>query len=86
MRTHLPANEALPANDCRSANKFPPASQGTRAIKRAHSIHTALEQLGVAQSTIWKYAKMGKICLTRIGGRTLLSDQELCRLASGGIQ
>ena len=86
MPTHLPANEVPPANDCRSANKFPPASQGTRAIKRAHSIHSASEQLGIAESTIWKYAKMGKIRLIRIGGRTLLPDDELSRLASEGIQ
>ena len=56
-----------------------------KSRKLAHSIHEASDQLDVCPATIWKYAKLGKIRLIRIGGRTLMPDDELRRILISGV-
>ena len=53
-----------------------------KSKKLAHSINEASDQLDVCPATIWKYAKRGKI---RIGGRTLMPDDELQRILISGV-
>jgi excisionase family DNA binding protein len=57
-----------------------------KADVRAFSIPEACQRLGISRSSIWKYAKLGKIKLIRIGGRTLAPSYEVERLLSEGIQ
>jgi excisionase family DNA binding protein len=53
---------------------------------RALSIPEACQRLGISRSTLWKYARLGKIKLIRIGGRTLAPSFEIDRLLKEGAQ
>lgn len=55
------------------------------STKRAHAIEDAATQLGVSPATIWKYAKLGRIRLVRIGGRTLMPETVLQEILARGI-
>jgi excisionase family DNA binding protein len=52
---------------------------------RAYQIPEACERLQISRSSLWKYAGLGRIKLIRIGGRTLLSGEELNRLLEDGL-
>jgi excisionase family DNA binding protein len=49
-------------------------------------IPEACQKLGISRSTLWKYAKQGKIRLIHIGGRTLVSHAEAVRLSTEGAR
>ena len=63
----------------------PDSTRRDRSKKLAHSIDEASDRLDVCPATIWKYAKLGKIRLIRIGGRTLMPDDELRRILISGV-
>jgi hypothetical protein len=69
-----------------TANQEAPDSmEKGKSKKLAHSIDEASDRLDVCPATIWKYAKLGKIRLIRIGGRTLMPDDELRRILISGV-
>jgi predicted site-specific integrase-resolvase len=41
--------------------------------------------VGISPASGYKYAKQGKINLTRIGGRTLITSEESARVLADGI-
>jgi predicted DNA-binding transcriptional regulator AlpA len=51
-----------------------------------HSLPKSSKMLGVSVPTIYRGAKAGKIKLTKICGRTGLSDAEVNRLANDGTE
>jgi hypothetical protein len=65
--------------------EFPDSMERGNSRKLAHSIEEASDQLDVCPATIWKYAKLGKIRLIKIGGRTLMPDDELRRILISGV-
>ena len=44
------------------------------------------QKVEISQSTFWKYVKLNKIRVVRIGGRTLVPHAEAVRIASEGLQ
>jgi hypothetical protein len=53
--------------------------------RQAWRVREFCEAHRISQSTFWKYAKLGKIRLIRIGGRTLVPAAEADRIATEGI-
>jgi excisionase family DNA binding protein len=51
---------------------------------KARRVPEACQALGVCRSTLYKLAGEGKIKLVRIGGRTLVPEVEIDRLAFEG--
>jgi excisionase family DNA binding protein len=49
---------------------------------KARRVKDACSTLGISRSTIYKLASAGKLRLIKIGGRTLVSESEIDRLAS----
>jgi hypothetical protein len=44
------------------------------------------QRIGISPSTFWKYAKLKKIRVIRIGGRTLVPADEVLRIATEGLR
>jgi len=57
-----------------------PASAGQRV---AWPINEGAHRLGVSRSTIYKMAAASEIRLIKVGGRRLIPDAEITRLATG---
>jgi hypothetical protein len=53
---------------------------------RAFSIPEACRRLGISRSSLWKYSRLRKIKLIRIGGRTLAPSYEIERLLREGVR
>jgi excisionase family DNA binding protein len=51
---------------------------------KARRIPDACHVLGISRATIYKLASQGKVRLVRIGGRTVVPETEIDRLASEG--
>ena len=67
-----------------------PASAGDRtdaAFKHrlAVSVNEAAAALGLSASSIWKWISLGQLRAIRIGGRTLITAEELKRVLTNGI-
>ena len=60
----------------------PPGCGGIRPA--AWRIKDGAAQLGVSRSSIYKMAAKGEILLLKIGGRVVIPDAEIQRLATGG--
>jgi predicted site-specific integrase-resolvase len=52
----------------------------------AHQVKAFCKRIGISPSTFWKYVKVGKIRVIRIGGRTLIPHSEATRLSSEGLK
>ena len=44
------------------------------------------QRIGISPSTFWKYTKLGKIRVIRVGGRVLIPHGEALRIASEGLK
>jgi excisionase family DNA binding protein len=51
---------------------------------KARRVLDACSALGISRATIYKLAAQGKIRLVKIGGRTVVPESEIDRLASEG--
>jgi excisionase family DNA binding protein len=51
----------------------------------AYRVKRACEQLDISPSTFWKFVRLGKIRVVRVGGRVLVPHEELLRIASEGV-
>ncbi len=51
------------------------------AVADAYCLEDAARLLGKGTATIWRWIRSGKILAVRIGGRTLIPEQEIERLA-----
>ncbi len=55
-----------------------------RDAPKARRVLDACRAVGISRSTLYRLAAEGKIKLIRIGGRTLVPEAELDRLANEG--
>lgn len=85
MTTRSQKCEIKGPSHCELPNAKEDVVREKEAHQLAHSIPSAGSKLDVCPSTIWKYAKLGKVHLIRIGGRTLMTDEELRRILKSGI-
>jgi hypothetical protein len=53
--------------------------------KRAHSMKSAADQIGVSVFTLWAHKKAGSIRTIQVGRRVLVPEQELQRIAAVGL-
>jgi excisionase family DNA binding protein len=53
--------------------------------KRAHSMESGAEQLGVSVFTLWAHKKRGTLRTIKIGRRVLIPEDELQRIAAAGL-
>ena len=53
--------------------------------KLAYSVHEAAAALGLSASSIWKWISLGQLRAIRVGGRTLITAEELDRVLETGI-
>ena len=44
------------------------------------------QRIGTSAATFWKYVKVGKISVIRIGGRTLIPQSEVERILTEGVR
>jgi excisionase family DNA binding protein len=51
---------------------------------KARRVNDACQALGISRSTLYKLAAQGKIRVIKIGGRTLVPESEINRLATEG--
>lgn len=51
----------------------------------AFSIPEAAAALGLSASSIWKWISLGQLRVTKVGGRTLITADELNRILKSGI-
>ena len=56
------------------------------AIADAYGPEEAAQLLGKGVATIWRWIRSGKILAVRIGGRTLIPEQEIKRLQKESFQ
>jgi excisionase family DNA binding protein len=49
----------------------------------AFRVNPFCQRLGISRATLYKYVKLGKIRVIKIGGRTLVPAEEVQRLLSG---
>ncbi|HEY8162619.1 MAG TPA: helix-turn-helix domain-containing protein [Methylocystis sp.] len=49
----------------------------------AYRVKDFCPRIGISASTFWKYVKVGRIRVIRIGGRTLVPASEVDRLLNG---
>jgi excisionase family DNA binding protein len=52
----------------------------------AYRVREFCERIGISASTFWKYVKLGKIRVIRIGGRVLIPADETARILSEGLR
>ena len=53
--------------------------------RRAFSVNEAAAALGLSASSIWKWISLGQLRAIRVGGRTLITAEELDRVLETGI-
>ncbi len=53
---------------------------------RAHRVKAFCELVGISRSTFWKYTRLGKIRVIRIGGRVLVPHAEAMRIIAEGVK
>ena len=53
------------------------------AVADAYGPEEAAKLLGKGVATIWRWIRSGKVLAVRIGGRTLIPEQEIERLQKG---
>jgi len=63
-----------------------PELQHEKRSRLAFSVHEAAAALGLSAASIWKWISLGKLRAIKIGGRTLISAEELDRVLTNGIQ
>jgi excisionase family DNA binding protein len=51
---------------------------------KARRVNDACSALGISRATLYKLAAQGKIRLVKIGGRTVVPESEIDRIASEG--
>lgn len=51
----------------------------------AFSVHEAAAALGLSASSIWKWISLGQLRAIKVGGRTLITADELNRVLKTGI-
>ena len=78
------------ATDNRHARRREAAGHGNKPdlppIPRlAYSIHDVAAALGLSASSIWKSISLGQLRAIKIGGRTLITAEELNRVLTNGI-
>jgi excisionase family DNA binding protein len=56
------------------------------AVADAHGPEEAARLLGKGEATIWRWIRAKKILAIRIGGRTLIPEQEIERLQKENCQ
>jgi len=56
------------------------------AVVDAYGPEDAAKLLGKGVATIWRWIRDGKILAVRIGGRTLIPEQEIERLRKGDLR
>ncbi len=52
---------------------------------RAYRVKDFCARMGISASLFWKYVKMGRIRVIRIGGRVLVPNDEAVRITKEGI-
>ncbi len=52
----------------------------------AYQVTPFCSLIGISRSTFWKYTRLGKIRVIRIGGRVLVPHAEALRIASEGLK
>jgi excisionase family DNA binding protein len=57
----------------------------TATGRRAFSVPEAAAALGLSASSIWKWISLGQLRAIRVGGRTLVTAEELDRVLETGI-
>jgi excisionase family DNA binding protein len=78
----------VPAESCRPERA--PLSLGiggatlTSLTIKARRVNDACSALGISRATLYKLQAQGKIRFIKIGGRTLVPESEIDRLASEG--
>lgn len=53
--------------------------------KLAYSVNETAAALGLSASSIWKWISLGQLRAIRVGGRTLITAEELDRVLETGI-
>jgi excisionase family DNA binding protein len=53
--------------------------------RRAFSVNEAAAAIGLSASSIWKWISLGQLRAIRVGGRTLITAEELDRVLKTGI-
>ena len=61
------------------------AAHKTATGRRAFSVNEAAAALGLSASSIWKWISLGQLRAIRVGGRTLITAEELDRVLETGI-
>jgi len=56
------------------------------AVADAYGPQEATRLLGKGEATIWRWIRSGKILAVRIGGRTLIPEQEIERVQKESFQ
>jgi excisionase family DNA binding protein len=80
-----PPNEARPRRKGTKPKPKNQAQQPAPHIERlAWPIAEGARRIGVGRTSIYKLAAEGKLRLVRIGGRTLLPEEEIIRLIASG--
>jgi excisionase family DNA binding protein len=54
-------------------------------VADAYGPEEAAKLLGKGEATIWRWIRSGKVLVVRIGGRTLIPEQEIQRLQKGDL-
>jgi len=52
--------------------------------RKAHPMRDGCAMLGISVATAYRLAAAGKLKITKIGGRSVLSDEEITRVAREG--
>ena len=58
---------------------------GLSSPRLAFSVQEAAAALGLSASSIWKWISLGQLRTIKIGGRTLITADELNRILKTGI-
>jgi hypothetical protein len=58
---------------------------GNLLVRRNYSAKESYETLGISPATFWKYVRLGKIKVVRLGARTTVTASELNRISEEGI-
>jgi len=61
-------------------------SQREQYSRLAFSVHEAAAALGLSASSIWKWISLGQLRAIRLGGRTVITAEELNRVLTNGIK
>jgi excisionase family DNA binding protein len=59
--------------------------QHQQQTKLAYSVNETAAALGLSASSIWKWISLGQLRAIRVGGRTLITAEELDRVLETGI-